>query len=99
MKTHLLRNIFIVGASALALAASAIVLPSVADAKGPAGHAMYTHSGHPGGRVAGNFRGHGGPRYGGRYGGGYYGGDYYGGDYCPLPWLLINGTCGPYYGW
>ena len=32
MKTHLLRNIFIVGSAALALAASTVVLPSVADA-------------------------------------------------------------------
>ena len=34
MKTHLLRNIFIVGSTALALAASTVVLPSVADAAG-----------------------------------------------------------------
>ena len=34
MKKHLLRNMFIVGASALALAASTVVLPSVANAAG-----------------------------------------------------------------
>ena len=95
MKTHLLRNMFIVGASTLALAASTIALPSVADAKGSqhqGGH-QGGHQGHPGGgRVGGNFHGHRGP--GGYRGGGYYYGGYYPG-YCG-PIQLTLGLCGPW---
>jgi uncharacterized membrane protein len=99
MKTHLLRNIFIVGSAALALAASTVVLPSVADAAA----GTFTRQGaqsHPGGRMGANFRGHSGfvGRTGrGAYGGGYYGG--YGGGYYPGfcgPIQLTLGLCGPW---
>jgi uncharacterized membrane protein len=76
---------FIVGTAALALAASTIVLPSAADAKGRI--MPHRSQGHPGGRVAGNFRGHRGP-------GGYVGGYYYGG-YCG-PIQITLGLCGPW---
>ncbi|MGD1037588.1 MAG: hypothetical protein ABR878_10405 [Roseiarcus sp.] len=92
MKKHMLKNMVVVGAAALALAASTIVVPSVADAAGvrPSGHGM----GHARGHVGGNFRGRGGPRgYNGGYNSGYYGG-YYGG-YCG-PIQITLGLCGPY---
>jgi uncharacterized membrane protein len=94
MKKHTLKNMVIVGVSALALAASTVVLPSVADAAqrhsggGGGGHAM-GHS-RPGGG-GGHFRGHGGGGgygYGGGYGGGYYG-------VCG-PIQLTLGLCGPW---
>jgi uncharacterized membrane protein len=93
MKKHLLRNMFIVGASALALAASTIVLPSVADAAGQRPGVSGGHGGHAGavGHAGGNFRGHGGR---GGYGGGGYVGGYYGG-YCG-PIQITLGLCGPY---
>ena len=87
MRKHTLRDMVIVGVSALALVASTVVLPSVANAGprhgggggGGGGHAM-GHS-RPGGYGGGHFRGHGG---GGGYG--YGGGGYVGGYY---------GVCGP----
>jgi hypothetical protein len=96
MKKHMLRNMFIVGASALALAASTIVLPSVADAG-----TKYTGGGGGGkgmsksfsGRTGGNIRGR-GVRGGGGLGGGGYVGGYYGG-YCG-PIQITLGLCGPY---
>jgi uncharacterized membrane protein len=100
MKKHLLRNMFIVGASALALAASTVVLPSVADAAqktggghGSGGHAM-GHSRVGGGGA--HFGGHGGRGGygGGGYGGGGYVGGYYGG-YCG-PIQITLGLCGPW---
>jgi hypothetical protein len=99
MRTHLLRNMFIVGSAALALAASAVALPSVADA---AGHTtrMSSGAGHGHARVGGNFRGRGGHgRYGG-YGGyrGYSGAGYVGGydpGFCG-PIQLTLGLCGPW---
>jgi uncharacterized membrane protein len=98
MKKHMLRNMFIVGASALALAASTIVLPSVADAGtktgggGSHGHAM-SHS-RPGGGGA-HFAGRGGR--GGYGGGGYVGGGYVGGYYGVCgPIQITLGLCGPY---
>ena len=51
MKIRLLRNMFIVGSAALALAANTVVLPSVADAAGAAGVRPHTQ-GHSVGRVA-----------------------------------------------
>jgi hypothetical protein len=87
MKTHMLRNMFIAGSTVLALAASTIVLPSVADAKGAV---WRPHHGH----VGGNFRVRGGR---GAYGGnGYYGG--YGGYYPGFcgPIQLTLGLCGPW---
>jgi len=98
MKKHLLRNMFIVGASALALAASTVVLPSVANAAGQrtggAGNAHMSKS--SGMRTSGNYHGRGGR--GGYGGGGYVGGgyvgDYYGG-YCG-PIQITLGLCGPY---
>jgi len=95
MKTHLLRNMFIVGSAALALAASTIVLPSVADAKTggvrtqshSVGHVAGNYRGRPG---RGNYRGPGGPAYYGGYDGGYYGG------YCPPIIGLLTGACLPY---
>jgi uncharacterized membrane protein len=98
MEKRLLRNMVIVGASALALAASTIVLPSVADAAGQRpggghGHAM-SHGGSGGGGA--HFGGHGGRGGygGGGYGGGGYVGGYYGG-YCG-PIQITLGLCGPY---
>jgi uncharacterized membrane protein len=97
MKKHMLKNMIIVGASALALAASTIVLPSVADAGtrpgGSGGHAM-SHS-RPGGGGA-HYAGRGGR--GGYGGGGYVGGGYVGGyygGYCG-PIQITLGLCGPY---
>jgi hypothetical protein len=100
MKTHLLRNMFIVGSAALALAASTVVLPSVADAAGAAGGAGVLPHGQSHGRVGGaNFRSPGGRGgYGGGYGYGYGGGGYYGGyypGYCG-PIQLTLGLCGPW---
>jgi hypothetical protein len=102
MKKHLLRNMFIAGSTVLALAASTVVLPSVADAAG-----MQQRGGSKGmsrsfsGRTGGNFRGVRGVRGGygggyGGYGGGYggYGGGYYG-VYCG-PIQITLGLCGPY---
>ncbi len=106
MKKHMLRNMFIVGASALALAASTIVLPSVADAG-----TKYTGGGGGGGgkgmsksfsgRTGGNFRGRGvrGGYGGGGYGGGGYIGGGYGGGYYGVycgPIQITLGLCGPY---
>jgi hypothetical protein len=96
MKTHLLRNTFIVGSAALALAASTVVLPSVADAAGPAGSSIRPH-GQSYGRTGANFsgrRGPGGYAYGGA---GYYGGyssGYYPGFCGPIQ--LTLGLCGPW---
>jgi len=95
MKTHMQRNIFIVGAAALALGASVVAFPSVADAKGAV---IYPHGhGSPRGSVGGNFRGRGSPGY---YGGNrYYGGNgYYGGYYPGFcgPIQLTLGLCGPW---
>jgi hypothetical protein len=93
MRTHLLRNMFIVGSAALALATSAVVLPSVADA---ASHAtrLSGGAGHGHARVGGNFRGRGGRgRYGGYGGAGYVGGYYPG--FCG-PIQLTLGLCGPW---
>jgi hypothetical protein len=107
MKKHLLRNMFIVGASALALAASTVVLPSVADAAGMqqrvgGGKGMSKgFSGRGGGNFRGvrGVRGYGGGGYGG-YGGGYggYGGGYVGGYYGGFcgPIQLTLGLCGPW---
>ena len=82
MKKHMLRNMFIAGSTALALAASAIVVPSVADAKG-------YHPSHRNGPARGNFRGPGGR--------GYYGGNGYYGGYCPVPIpFALFGACGPW---
>jgi hypothetical protein len=92
MKTHLLRNIFIVGSAALALAASTVVLPSVADAgtiihqsgySGQHNHMAYGAYGKSG-RGA-----YGGAGYYGGYGGAYYPG------YCG-PIQLTLGLCGPW---
>jgi hypothetical protein len=93
MKTHLLRNIFIVGSAALALAASTVVLPSVADAR--PGFTYQTHGMiHSYGQVGANYHRYRG--YGGYGGAGYYGG-YYGGyyPYC-TPLQLALGLCGPW---
>ena len=93
MKTHLLRNIFIVGTAALALAASTVVLPSVADAAGAYVRPQaQTHT-----RMGANFHGRGGPRGYGYGGAGYYGG-YYGGYYPGFcgPIQLTLGLCGPW---
>lgn len=92
MKKHMLRDMFIVGSTVLALGASAIVVPSVADAKS-SGHKWIPSHGH--GRVGGNFRGRGGRGYYGGYGGygGYYGGYYPG--FCG-PIQLTLGLCGPW---
>ena len=96
MKTHLWRNMFIVGPAALVLAASAVALPSVADA---ANSGMRPHA-QSHGRVGANYNGRGysgyrGSRgYGGYYGGGYYGGGYYGGFCGPIQ--LTLGLCGPW---
>ena len=103
MKKHMLRNLFIVGASALALVASTVVLPSVADAGqrqpggmgGGKGSMSKSFKGGSGGNFRGARGGYGRGYGGGGYGGGYYGGGY-GGYYCPLPLLLLNGVCGPY---
>jgi hypothetical protein len=93
MKTHLLRNMFIVGSAALALAASAVVLPSVADA---GQSTMRPHSQfYSHGRIGSNFLGRSGR---GVYGGaGYYDG-YYGGYYPGFcgPIQLTLGLCGPW---
>jgi hypothetical protein len=92
MRTHLLRNLFIVGSAAVALAASAVALPSVADAKGGA---TYTHgASHGHGRVGGNFRGRGGRGGYGGYGGAGYVGGYYPGFCGPIQ--LTLGLCGPW---
>lgn len=98
MKTHLLRNTFIVGASALALTASAVALPSVADA---AGSSVRPHAQtHSFGRSGASYRGRGGyGGYGGYRGyGGYGGGGYYGGYYPGFcgPIQLTLGLCGPW---
>ena len=100
MKTHLLRDMFIVGSATLALAASTVMLPSVADAAGAAGvrpHGQSFSSGRMGvsGRMASNFRGRRGPSGYGGYGGygGYYGGYYPG--FCG-PIQLTLGLCGPW---
>ena len=96
MKTRLLRNMFIVGSAALALAASTVVLPSVADAAGAAGVRPQAHS-HYSGRMGNNLRGRSGPGGYGYGGAGYYGG-YYGGyypGYCG-PIQLTLGLCGPW---
>lgn len=87
MKKHKLRNMFIAGSVTLALAASAILVPSVADAAAPrpGGHA----GGHAGAYARGHFRVHRGPGWYGGYYGGYY-------VYCgPIQFAL--GLCGPYY--
>ncbi len=98
MKIRLLRNMFIVGSAALALAANTVVLPSVADAAGAAGVRPHTQ-GHSVGRVGANFRGRTGRSGYGGYGG-YrgYGGDYYGGYYPGFcgPIQLTLGLCGPW---
>ena len=93
MKKHMLRDMFIVGSIALALAGSAIVVPSVADARSSG--QKWIPAGHGHGRVGGNFRGRGGRGYYGGYGGygGYYGGYYPG--YCG-PIQLTLGLCGPW---
>ncbi len=93
MKTHLLRNIFIVGSAAHALAASTVVLPSVADA---AGAYVRPHT-QSHGRIGANFRGRRGPGGYGYGGAGYYGG-YYGGYYPGFcgPIQLTLGLCGPW---
>jgi len=87
MKTHRLRNMFIAGSTVLALAASTIVLPSVADAA--RGTKWIPAHGH--GRVGGNFHARG--ARGGYGGNGYYGGYYPG--YCG-PIQLTLGLCGPW---
>lgn len=93
MKKHRLKNMFIVGSTTLALAASTIVLPSIADAA-----IRHGGGGHGGGRGGGHFRGHGGGGFGGYRGGGgfggYGGGGYYGGFCGPIQ--LTLGLCGPY---
>ena len=93
MKTRLLRNMFIVGSAALALAASTVVLPSVADA---AGHmTRVSHGGgHGHARAGSHFRGR-GVRGGYGYGGGGYLGGYYGG-FCPPIIGVLTGACLPY---
>ena len=101
MKTHT----FLAGATALAFAAGAVALPSLADAGqtlhggGGQGGGGYHGGGHRGGyRVGGAYHGgayHGGAYRGGGYGygGGGYGGGYYGG--CG-PAQVVLGLCGPY---
>jgi uncharacterized membrane protein len=97
MKKHLLRNMFIAGSTVLALAASTIMLPSVADAGtkvggGGGGKGMSKSFS---GRTGGNFRSRGvrGGYGGGGYGGGGYVGGYYG--VCG-PIQLTLGLCGPW---
>jgi hypothetical protein len=96
MKTHLLRNMFIVGSAALALAASTVVLPSAAAAAGAAG--VRPHGlGQSGAHMGASYRGRSGRAgyrgYGGYGGAGYYGG-YYGGFCGPIQ--LTLGLCGPW---
>ena len=88
MRMQMLRNMVVVGASALALASVTVALPSVADAAarhgggGGRGH-MVVHAG-------GYFRGGGGH-------GGYVGGGYGGGYYAVCgPIQLTLGLCGPW---
>ena len=94
MRKHMLRNMFIVGSTALALAASAIVVPSVADAAGAPRISQGSSHGHGHGRVGGNYRGRGGR---GSYGGNAYYGGYNGGYYPGFcgPIQLTLGLCGP----
>jgi uncharacterized membrane protein len=87
MKKSVMKKMFVVGSVTLALAASTIALPSVADAKG----VRTSHASH--GRTGGHFRGHGGPGGFGGYNGGYNGG-YYGGFCGPIQ--LTLGLCGPW---
>jgi hypothetical protein len=74
------------------LAASAIVVPSVADAAGPERHNTQSFHGSKNfrGPARGNFRGRGGP--------GYYGGNGYYGGYYPVcgPIQMVLGLCGPW---
>jgi hypothetical protein len=89
---HDMKRMFIVGSAALALAASSMMLPSLADAHG-SGH---SGSGRSGAHFSGG--GHGGHFAGGghRGGRGYaYGGGYYGGGYCG-PIQIAAGLCNPY---
>jgi len=93
MKTHLLKNMLVVGSTALALAASTVVLPSVADAAGAAGVRPHAQ-GYSGGRMHAGYYGRGGRGgYGGYGGAGYYGGYYPG--FCG-PIQLTLGLCGPW---
>ncbi len=93
MKKSMLKNMFVAGSMTLALAASTIVLPSVADA-------AMRQGGHAGGHAGAHFGGHGGHFRGrgghGGYYGGYYGGygGYYGGFCGPIQ--LTLGLCGPW---
>jgi hypothetical protein len=89
MKAHLLRNMFVVGSAALAVAASTVVLPSFADA---AGTYVRPHT-QSHGRVGANFRGRRGSGGYGYGGAGYYGGYYPG--FCG-PIQLVLGLCGPW---
>jgi hypothetical protein len=101
---HSIKTMVIVGAAALALAASPIMLPSVASAHGGGGHGGGGHGGggHGGGGHGGHFGGggHGGGRYaGGHFHGGPYGGGYRGGynaSYGCGPLSVVTGGCGPY---
>jgi hypothetical protein len=77
----------------MALAASAIALPSVAVAAG-----IYPHgAAHSHGRVGGNFRGnfHGRGNFGNYASNGYYGGQGYYGGYCG-PVQMVLGLCRPW---
>ncbi len=89
MKKHMLKNMFIAGSITLALAASTIALPSIADAATRHGGASHGARGSHG-RVGGNFRGHAGySGYSGYSGdGGYY-------NVCG-PIQLTLGLCGPW---
>jgi uncharacterized membrane protein len=93
MKKSLLNNMFIVGSMTLALAASTIVLPSVADAAMRPGGGAHGTS-HGGGHAGGHYRG----GHGGGYGGGGYGGfGGFGGYYNVCgPIQLTLGLCGPW---
>ena len=101
MKTHLLRNMFIVGSAALALKGEHCrAAVRRRRRSGAAGGAGVLPHGQSHGRVGGpNLRSPGGRGgYGGGYGYGYGGGGYYGGyypGYCG-PIQLTLGLCGPW---
>jgi hypothetical protein len=96
MKTY----IALIGSIAMALATTAITLPSAADAASRHGGGGARAGGHGGGDAGGHAGGHRGvyARQGGFGGnggsnGGYYGGYYWG--YCG-PIQVTLGLCGPY---
>jgi uncharacterized membrane protein len=94
MNAQTFRNTLVAGAAALALAAGAIALPTVADAAGgPGVRPTGQFHGHSGGYSYGH-RGSGYNGYGG-YGYGGYGGYYGGYGYCG-PIQLTLGLCGPW---